>query len=863
MKTETLLEARPVNPAHVDRLKNAGLSPLLAQLFAARGISTPSEAFGGLDTLLPASMMKNVAAMANYLADCVVQKKRVLIVSDYDCDGATACAVLVMAFGASGMNFDYLVPDRAIHGYGLTPAIVEEAAALEIKPDVIITVDNGISSVSGVERANELGIEVLVTDHHLAPAVLPPAKLIVNPNQEGCGFPSKDIAGCGVAWYVAKAMVQELIDRGLDPGFDPNELLSYVAIGTVADVVKLDRNNRTMVELGLRMIRQQHCAPGVLALARVAGKFHGTLSTSDIGFGIGPRINAAGRLSHMKAGIECLTTLDEREAQELSKRLDKTNEERKDIQLDIVDQAVLQVKADLTDAGHAGGDLFSILAYDAEWHEGVVGIVAGRIKEDWHRPTIVMCDSSDGDIKGSGRSIPGFHLKHALDRINIEHPGILKKFGGHAMAAGMTIDRARLGEFKEALERVCREEIAPELLIKRIRHDGELAPETFTVEDVRAMSMQVWGQGFEEPVFVNEIDVKEVKLIGEFKTHMRLTAHVKAPEGVVEEPQDIAVLGFNMAELADCVPERITIAFKPQVNNFRGESSLQMLIEHIPASLNPGLDAVLAENEIIKAEKDALRMQRMRQDRLLLSEFNGASRNEDEPAAEPVVETKGPVDLGAEQGEGAQVGDQPRATGTLAAEVNQSVNQSEQQVVVKMGKPQAAEAIQAGEKKGGDLGAKAGGRVAGASRPARAKQALGSTMAMELAAAHGVLTDSTINGELHLPGVTADLVAGRGKFVSIYGWTGDGSGRTRAALATLKAYGGSIIVHDPGEAGTASRGYWDKMFAEGLVNEMRDDLGEVIAKQMNPAPAAEKVLAPAAPSGSSAVARARARRASV
>ncbi|WP_171019815.1 single-stranded-DNA-specific exonuclease RecJ [Hydrogenophaga sp. 2FB] len=611
MKTEIALEQRPFNDRHVERLKGAGMNPLIAKLYAARGVSTPSDAMGGIESLLPASSMKNVTAMANYLADCVVQRKRVLIISDYDCDGATACAVLCMAFGASGMNYDYLVPDRAIHGYGLTPAIVEEAAALEIKPDVIITVDNGISSTGGVARANELGIEVLVTDHHLAPEVLPDAKLIVNPNQPGCDFPSKDIAGCGVAWYVAKAMVQELVNRDMDPGFDPDELLSYVAIGTVADVVKLDRNNRNMVRAGLNMIRRGHCAPGVLALTRVANKFIGTLSTSDIGFGIGPRINAAGRLDHMKAGIELLTTLDEVEAQTLAKRLDKTNEERKDIQMDIVDEAVLQVKADLSDAGEAGETLFSILAYDPEWHEGVVGIVAGRIKEDRHRPTIVMCDASDGDIKGSGRSIPGFHLKHALDRINIEHPGILKKFGGHAMAAGMTIDRARLDEFKEALERVCRDEIAPELLIKRLRHDGEFPAEAFTVEDVRMLSMEVWGQGFEEPVFVNEIDVTGVKLIGELKNHLKLDGALHG--------QTATVLGFGLGDLAECVPEKISIAFKPQVNNFRGESTLQLLIDHVPESLNPGLDEILAENEEIKTQQELVRVARMRQEKLALN----------------------------------------------------------------------------------------------------------------------------------------------------------------------------------------------------------------------------------------------------
>lgn len=324
-----------------------------------------------------------------------------------------------------------------------------------------------------------------------------------------------------------------------------------------------------------------------------------------------PGINAAGRLDHMKAGIELLTTLDEVEAQALAKRLDKTNEERKDIQMDIVDEAVLQVKADLADAGDAGQTLFSILAYDPEWHEGVVGIVAGRIKEDRHRPTIVMCDASDGDIKGSGRSIPGFHLKHALDRINIEHPGILKKFGGHAMAAGMTIDRARLDEFKEALERVCRDEIAPELLIKRLRHDGEFPADAFTVEDVRKLSMEVWGQGFEEPVFVNEIDVTGVKLIGELKNHLKLDGSLHG--------QSAAVLGFGLGDLAECVPEKISIAFKPQVNNFRGESTLQLLIDHIPESLNPGLDEILAENEEAKTQQELIRVARMRQEKLALN----------------------------------------------------------------------------------------------------------------------------------------------------------------------------------------------------------------------------------------------------
>lgn len=618
MRAQISLEPRVANPTHVERLQGAGIPPLLSKLFAARGVSSPAELISGVDSLIPGTMMKGVPEMASYLADCAVTQKRVLIVSDYDCDGATACAILVMAFGGAGLNYDYLVPDRMVHGYGLTPAIVEEAAALDPKPEVIITVDNGISSVAGVARAKELGIEVLITDHHLAPEVLPDARLIVNPNQPGCDFPSKDIAGCGVAWYVATALVEELINRDMDPGFTSDELLSYVAIGTVADVVKLDRNNRILVREGLKLIREGHCAPGVLALARVSGKFFRHLSTSDIGFGIGPRINAAGRLDHMKAGIECLTTLDEIKANELALRLDRTNAERKDMQMDIVEQATLQVRALLGDGSQ---EKYSLVAYDPSWHEGVVGIVAGRIKEERHRPTIVMCDSTDGDIKGSGRSIPGFHLKHALDRINASHPGILKKFGGHAMAAGMTIDASRLEEFKTVLEEVCRSEIAPELLVKRLKHDGELSPEDFTVEDVRAMSLEVWGQGFEEPIFVNELRIKSVELIGEYKTHMRMKAHLRAPgaqrtigsgsEEGLGDSDEVVALGFNMAELADCVPDQIAVAFKPQVNTFRGESTLQILIDHIPESLNPGLSEILDENDAARQAQDETKMREL------------------------------------------------------------------------------------------------------------------------------------------------------------------------------------------------------------------------------------------------------------
>lgn len=588
----TKLVQRQASFTEVARLKMGGMSDMLARLYASRGITSPKDVKGTYADLLPIDSMKGVRAMASYLADCRDSGKRVLIVSDYDCDGATACSILVMAFGAIGLNYDYLVPDRQIHGYGLTPAIVEEAAQLEDKPDVIITVDNGISSHAGIDRAKELGIDVLVTDHHLAPDVLPDARIIVNPNQAGCNFESKNIAGCGVAWYVARALVDELTLRGSDPEFDPAELLSYVALGTVADVVKLDTNNRIMVALGLEYIRSGQCAPGIPALAKVAGKNHETLSCSDIGFGIGPRINAAGRLAHMGAGIECLTCLDLEMADHLAAQLHVTNEERKEIQVSIVtqaaDQAIPMLASALSQATKASADshgLRSVIVFRRDWHEGVVGIVAGRLKEEFHRPTIVMTGAHGGDIKGSGRSIPGFHLKHALDEINIKHPGVLLKFGGHAMAAGMTIAGDKLDVFKDAFEEVCQHHLTPEIMTKTLAHDGPLSPRDFTVERIHEISQQVWGQGFEEPVFVNDLVVSEVKLIGKDKNHLKIIGHLaNDPDKAL-----IDVMAFGRGDLVEEVGamQTIQVAFKPGVNTFRGQRRLQLLVELMPHEMTP------------------------------------------------------------------------------------------------------------------------------------------------------------------------------------------------------------------------------------------------------------------------------------
>lgn len=601
-----ILIERPHPAAATAKLRAGGVSELLANLYASRGVTDIAEVGGRYEDLLPVDTLKNVRAMASYLADCVVKQKRVLIISDYDCDGATACALLLMAFGACGMSHGYLVPDREKHGYGLTTSIVDDAAALEFKPEVIITVDNGISSIEGVARAKALGIEVLITDHHLAPATLPDARLIVNPNQLGCDFASKNIAGCGVAWYVARALVEELTDRNMDPGFDPAELLCYVAVGTVADIVKLDVNNRIMIAQGLEHIRRGQCPPGIPALARVSMKNPATLACVDIGFGIGPRINAAGRLAHMSVGIECLTTLDDIEAARLAVELQETNEERKEIQKGIVDEALIQAVRLLSrDVGIGSGVGFgkrcatpddefgrrSIVVFHEDWHEGVIGVVAGRLKEDRHRPTIVMTQVEKG-IKGSGRSIPGFHLKHALDEIAAAHPGILISFGGHAMAAGCTIQHGRLDEFRDALELICQRELTPAMLTKTLAHDGALSQRHFDIETIRDLSQQVWGQGFEEPVFVNEIEVTEVKVLKE--VHLKMTARLGETE--------VSALHFFQGDLASGVAPKMTVAHKPGINTFCGEDSLQLMVELMPENMNPTLSAPLRAREALLSE---------------------------------------------------------------------------------------------------------------------------------------------------------------------------------------------------------------------------------------------------------------------
>ena len=542
---------------------------MLARLFAARGVKDIEEVRSGANKLIPISKLKNATEMGQLLADCVEDQSRLLIVSDYDCDGATAGSVLVKAFRGAGMNHEVLVPDRLKDGYGLTPSIVEKAAALSEKPKFIITVDNGISSVDGVNRAHELGIEVLVTDHHLCGKSLPNARLIVNPNQPACEFPSKDIAGCGVAWYVAGALHSALVDRGQDPGFDHEALLPYVAIGTVADIVKLDVNNRILVREGLERIRHGECSPGIRALAEIANRSVEAMTCEDIGFAIGPRINAAGRLAHMSSGIECLTTEDVKKASLLAEELDAINNERKDMQKQMLVVAEDQAEKAAAKLGQGSGH--TVVVYDAGWHEGVVGIVAGRLKDLRHRPTFALCDAQDGDIKGSGRSVPGFHLKHALDEINVTHPGLLVRFGGHAMAAGVTIRKDGLDQFLAAFDKVCQAHLTEEMMTPKLEHDGALPAHAFNELAIIEMQKEVWGQGFPQPLFVDRMEITGSRTMGADKSHLKVNVNVPKSKLACD------VVAFGDGARQPLLSQTLEFAFAPSLNHYRGQTSVQLM----------------------------------------------------------------------------------------------------------------------------------------------------------------------------------------------------------------------------------------------------------------------------------------------
>ncbi len=575
MSTGLTLTLRDVPPRAAWALEEAGVHPLLARLFAARGVRSADDLDDGLARLLPPAELRGAQAAARFLADAIEAGRRLCVVADYDCDGATACAVALRGLamlGAAPGTLGYVVPDRALHGYGLTPAIVD--LALQRRPDVLLTVDNGIASLEGVAHARSHGIDVVVTDHHLparvdASVVLPDATVIVNPNQPGCTFASKNLAGVGVMFYVLLALRSELRGRGrfaveAQPRLDA--LLDLVALGTVADVVKLDANNRRLVAQGLKRIRAGRMQPGVAALFAAAGRDPARASGFDLGFAIGPRINAAGRLSDMTLGIECLLTDDAARAAGLAQTLDAINRERRQVESGMREQAEVALEGLLNAVDGNGEPPPALSIFDASFHEGVVGIVASRLKDRVHRPTFVFARGRDGLLKGSGRSITGFHLRDALDLLSKRHPGVLLRFGGHAMAAGCTIADDAFDTFDKALQQVAREWLDAATLARRLPTDGPLAAEHFNVETVHAIDAQVWGQAFEAPLWVDEVDVIAQRLVGE--KHLKLTLR---HAGIVRD-----AIWFGRSEP---LPARARLAYRLSLDEYNGRQRVQMIVE--------------------------------------------------------------------------------------------------------------------------------------------------------------------------------------------------------------------------------------------------------------------------------------------
>ena len=568
------LIVRDAPPRSVWALEQAGIHPLLAQLYAARGVHNPQEMDDALGKLLPPSSMKGQDAAAKLLADAIAADKKICIVADYDCDGATACAVGVRGLRLLGaQHVTYLVPDRVQDGYGLTAPISERVKASGA--DLLVTVDNGIASFEGVARARALGLQVLVTDHHLPASIngqieLPQADVIVNPNQPGCAFESKSIAGVGVMFYVLLALRAELRTRGkFDLSQQPklDTLLPLVALGTVADVVRLDANNRRVVAQGLKRVRALSSPAGLAALFVAASREAKTATTFDFGFALGPRINAAGRLSDMTLGIECLLTDDATRAQELAKTLDGINRERREIEGHMREQALAVAESLFEDAHQAPP---AVCVFDPEFHEGVVGIVAARIKDKFHRPTFVFASSGatghTHELKGSGRSIHGFHLRDALDLVAKRYPGVLLRFGGHAMAAGCTLAEDNLATFEQGLTEVAQEWLDAATLTRRIETDGALKPEYLRADLVDTLHHEVWGQGFAPPTFSEELEVVSQRLVAEKHMQLKLKHCGKPVDGI----------WFGRTEP---LPAHVKLAFRLDVDSWRGERRVRFLVE--------------------------------------------------------------------------------------------------------------------------------------------------------------------------------------------------------------------------------------------------------------------------------------------
>ena len=567
------IEQRPV-PASLPDLGD--LPPLLTRLYAARGVQTAAELDKGLARLIPFQQLKGIDAAVDLLVVALQQRQRILIVGDFDADGATASSVGVLGLRQLGaVHVDYLVPNRFDYGYGLTPEIV--AVALEREPDLLLTVDNGISSVEGVAAAKAAGLTVLVTDHHLPGAELPAADAIVNPNQPGCAFPSKALAGVGVMFYVLLALRARLRELGWfsAPRSEPNlgELLDLVALGSVADVVPLDANNRILVHQGLARIRAGRARPGLRAVLEVAGRDPAGINSTDLGFILGPRLNAAGRLDDMSLGIECLLCEDPAMAREMAVQLDELNKDRKSIEQGMQREALARLK-DLPVEDMP----FGLCLFEPDWHQGVIGILASRLKERYHRPAIAFADAGNGLLKGSARSVSGLHIRDALDAVAATHPGLISKFGGHAMAAGLSLPQDNYDAFAAAFDAQVRRQLSADDLTGRLLSDGQLGGAEFDLDLAKALRHAgPWGQHFPEPLFNGVFEIIQQRLVGE--KHLKLV--LKTQCGT----RRLDAIAFNIdRELWPNPNVRwVELAYKLDVNVFRERESVQLMISHLAA----------------------------------------------------------------------------------------------------------------------------------------------------------------------------------------------------------------------------------------------------------------------------------------
>ena len=553
-----------------EKLEQAGLHPLLARLYAARRIGSAAETANRFENLIPPSQLLNCERAAALLAEAIAAGKRLLIVADYDADGATACAVGVRALRQMGAKVDYIVPDRVALGYGLSPELVELAA--ERGPDLLITVDNGIASLEGVARARKLGIGTLITDHHLPGEALPEADCIVNPNQPGCPFPSKTIAGVGVMFYVMLALRAELRKRGtFAAGDEPNlaALTDLVALGTIADVVPLDANNRILVAQGLKRLRAGGAKPGIAALLAAGGRDASRASCFDLGFVIGPRLNAAGRLADMGLGIECLVTDDPSRAANCARELDQLNRERRRIEGGMLEQAL----AALQDQAGLGEDAgTTITLFDPAWHQGVVGLIASRVREKAHRPTLCFAPAGNGQLRGSGRSIPTLHLRDCLDLVAKRAPGLILRFGGHAQAAGLTIQEKDLPRLRELFEDTVAGLLPVAARLRVVETDGELEPAYHSLEVAQLLEAQIWGQGFPPPLFCATFAVESQRVVGE--RHLKLRLRISGSSG---DGRRMQAMRFNSPAF---LPSTFRAAYRIGVNEFNGMKTVQLTVEH-------------------------------------------------------------------------------------------------------------------------------------------------------------------------------------------------------------------------------------------------------------------------------------------